>query len=92
MTFEKRRYEAAKYLLLKDKELSESSLDCFENEKIFFNRLCRQSLTSESYASLQAAKEDADNGALSRRCGLCGKKGNRAYRVRIQTSNSPIRR
>ena len=56
MTFEKRRYEAAKYLLLKDKELSESSLDCFENEKIFFNRLCRQSLTSESYASLQAAK------------------------------------
>ena len=37
-------------------------------------------------------KEDADNGALSRRCGLCGKKGNRAYRVRIQTSNSPIRR
>ena len=40
MTFEKRRYEAAKYLLLKDKELSELSLDCFEDEKIFFNRLC----------------------------------------------------
>ena len=56
MTFEKRRYEAAKYLLLKDKELSELSLDCFEDEKIFFNRLCRQSLTSEAYASLQAAK------------------------------------
>ena len=56
MTFEKRRYEAAKYLLLKDKELSELSLDCFEDEKIFFNRLCRQSLTGESYASLQAAK------------------------------------
>ena len=47
---------------------------------------------SSAFQIIKAAKEDADNGALSRRCGLCGKKGNRAYRVRIQTSNSPIRR
>ena len=47
---------------------------------------------SSAFRIIKAAKEDADNGALSRRCGLCGKKGNRAYRVRIQTSNAPIRR
>ena len=47
---------------------------------------------SPAFQIIKAAKEDADNGALSRRCGLCGKKGNRAYRVRIQTSNAPIRR
>ena len=47
---------------------------------------------SAAFQIIKAATEDADNGALSRRCGLCGKKGNRAYRVRIQTSNAPIRR
>ena len=56
MTFEQRRYEAARYLLVKDKELAELSFDCFEDGKIYFSRLHRHSLTEQAYASLQAAK------------------------------------
>lgn len=56
MTFEQRRYEAARYLLVKDKELAELSFECFEEGKIYFSRLQRHSLTEEAYASLQAAK------------------------------------